>query len=73
MPAAGNEHCVGNGVFAPHELAAMQSVIDAVCFELGVTNAERVRRDAVAERVVAAYSGGRRLPLYMVQAGLSEH
>lgn len=59
-------------VFAPHELASMQSVIDAVCSELGVTERERARRHAVAERVMAAYRTGFRLPLNMVHAGLSE-
>lgn len=59
-------------VFAPHELAAMQPVIDAVCGELGVTAREKARRKAVMERVMAAYRRGRRQPLNMVQAGLSE-
>jgi hypothetical protein len=60
------------GVFAPHELASMQSVIEAVCSELGVTTRERARRRAVADRVVAAYREGSRLPLDMVHAGLAE-
>lgn len=60
-------------VFAPHELADMQPVIDAVCVELGVTAREKARRNAVAERVMAAYSRGPRQPLNMVHAGLSEH
>lgn len=59
-------------VFAPHELAAMQPVIDAVCGELGVTAREKARRKAVMERVMAAYRRGRRQPLNMVEAGLSE-
>lgn len=60
-------------VFAPHELAAMQPVIDAVCGELGVTSREKARRRAVTERVMAAYRRGRHQPLNMVAAGLSEH
>lgn len=60
-------------LFAPHELASMQSVIDAVCSELGVTERERNRRKAVAERVMNAYRKGARLPLNMVSAGLSEN
>ncbi|MEO3385187.1 hypothetical protein [Mesorhizobium sp. CAU 1741] len=60
-------------VFAPHELADMQPVIDAVCIELGVTMREKARRDAVAERIMAAYKRGSRLPLNMVSAGLAEH
>ncbi|WP_161601159.1 hypothetical protein [Neoaquamicrobium microcysteis] len=51
----------------------MQPIIEAVCRELGVTSREKARRDAVAERVVAAYRGGSRLPLNMVSAGLSEY
>ena len=60
-------------VFAPHELAHVQPVIDAVCGELGLAANERARRRAVAERVMAAYRRGRHLPLNMVDAGLSEH
>ena len=59
-------------VFAPHELAQMQPVIDAVCGELGVAANEMARRRAVAERVMAAYRRGRHLPLNMVEAGLAE-
>lgn len=59
-------------VLAPHELATMQPIIDAVCGELGVTTREKARRKAVADRVMAAYSRGSRLPLNMVSAGLSE-
>lgn len=59
-------------VFAPHELANMESVIDAVCFELGVTSRQQARRQAIANRVVAAYRTGSRQPLDMVHAGLSE-
>lgn len=59
-------------VFAPHELAAMQPVIDAVCGELGLTAREKARRRAVAERVMAAWRRGRQQPLNMVAAGLSE-
>ena len=59
-------------VFAPHELAAMQPIIDAVCGELGLTAREKARRRAVAERVMAAYRRGRQQPLSMVAAGLSE-
>lgn len=73
MSAAENNDTVKRLVFAPHELASMQSVIDAVCGELGVTSRERLRRKAVADRVMAAYRGGRRLPLNMVHAGLAEH
>lgn len=59
-------------IFAPHELAQMQPVIDAVCGELGLASNEMARRRAVAERVMAAYRRGRHLPLNMVDAGLSE-
>lgn len=59
--------------FAPHELASMQPIIEAVCLELGVTSRETARRRAVAERVMAAYKRGTRLPLNMVSAGLAEH
>ena len=58
--------------FAPHELACMQSVIEAVCVELGVQPREKSRRLAVAERVMTAYRHGSRLPLNMVHAGLAE-
>ncbi|MGQ3037591.1 hypothetical protein [Neoaquamicrobium sediminum] len=51
----------------------MQPIIEAVCLELGVTEREKSRRKAVADRVMAAYSRGTRLPLNMVSAGLSEH
>lgn len=60
------------GIFAPHELQSMQSVIDAVCAELGVQNREMERRKAVADRVMSAYRRGDRHPLTLVQAGLSE-
>lgn len=76
MPAATNisrRERAARPVFAPHELADMQPVIDAVCLELGVTTREKARRNAVAERVMAAYSRGGRQPLNMVDAGLSEH
>jgi hypothetical protein len=73
MPATDIRESVTKIVFAPHEIAEMQSVIEAVCLELGVTTRERKRRQGVADRVVAAYRGGRRLPLNMVHAGLAEH
>lgn len=72
MPAAVNVRSE-RPVFAPHELASMQSVIDAVCLELGVTAKEKLRREAVADRVFSAYRRGSRLPLNMVSAGLAEH
>lgn len=59
-------------VFAPSEIASMESVVDAVCLELGVTLSEKARRKAVAQRVIAAYERGNRLPLNMVSAGLAE-
>ncbi len=71
MPAAITD--VKDPVFNPQELAHMQSVIDAVCAELGLTAKERARREAIAERVFGAYRRGARLPLNMVSAGLSEH
>ena len=67
-----NDGRVREAVFAPHELAHMQPVIDAVCGELGLNANEKARRRAVAERVMAAYRRGRHLPLNMVDAGLSE-
>lgn len=60
-------------VLSQQELATMQPIIEAVCRELGVSSREKARRDAVAERIVAAYRGGSRLPLNMVSAGLSEY
>ncbi|MBE0694012.1 MAG: hypothetical protein IH590_13025 [Aquamicrobium sp.] len=75
MPGASEKHTQIRRtklVFAPHELAAMQPVIDAVCGELGVTAREKARRRAVMERVMAAYRRGRQQPLNMVAAGLSE-
>lgn len=59
-------------IFAPTELAHMQSIIDAVCFELDVDVHDVVRREAIADRVLSAYSRGSRLPLNMVSAGLAE-
>ena len=59
-------------VFAPTDLAHMQSIIDAVCVELDVPAHDHARREAIADRVFAAYSRGSRLPLNMVSAGLSE-
>jgi hypothetical protein len=61
-----------HSVFTPNELADMQTVIDAVCIELGLGDSDKLRREAIAERVMTAYRGGRRLPLNMVNAGLSE-
>ena len=72
MPAAERNVLGARSVFAPHELASMQSVIEAVCSELGVTQRERARRRAVAERVMTAYRTGARMPLDMVHAGLAE-
>ena len=72
MPAAESNPREMTRVFAPHELASMQSVIEAVCSELGVTTRQRARRQAVADRVMWAYSAGARLPLQMVDAGLDE-
>lgn len=72
MPAVERSARDRQRVFAPHELASMQSVIEAVCSELGVTERERARRKAVAERVMTAYRKGARLPLNMVHAGLAE-
>lgn len=75
MSAAHETMSSGNGArhaFAPHELASMQSVVEAVCVELGVTAKEKARRKAVAERVTAAFRHGHRMPLNMVDAGLSE-
>ena len=50
--------------------AEMKQAIDAVCAELGVTAAERRRREAITRNVVAAYRHGHRLPLNLVDAGL---
>lgn len=58
--------------FKPDEMNRMQSVIDAVCDELGVKAREQARRRAVAERVFNAYRHGGRHPLDMVAAGLAE-
>lgn len=74
--SAAQETCSPEGgarhAFAPHELASMQSVVEAVCVELGVTAREKARRKAVADRVTAAFRHGQRLPLDMVSAGLKE-
>jgi hypothetical protein len=56
----------------PDELASMQSVIQAVCDELGVKERELDRRRAVAERVLGAYRRGTPHPLNLVAAGLAE-
>jgi hypothetical protein len=48
----------------------MQQAIDAVCHELGVSAQERRRREAITRNVIAAYRGGHRLPLNLVDAGL---
>ena len=73
MPAPETTAPAFRPAFAPHELADMQPVIDAVCIELGVTGREKARRNAIAQRVMAAYKRGSRLPLNMVSAGLAEH
>ena len=72
MPAVEWSTIDTQGIFAPHELANMESVIDAVCTELGVTVRQGARRRAIANRVVAAYRTGSRQPLDMVHAGLAE-
>lgn len=73
MPTASVSPAEATGIaFAPHELAHMQRVIDAVCVELGVTLTDKVRRQAIAQRVIIAYQRGSRLPLNMVSAGLAE-
>jgi len=69
MPAAITD--VKDPVFNQQELAHVQSVIDAVCAELGLTATELAKREAIAERVLGAYRRGARLPLNMVSAGLS--
>lgn len=58
--------------FAPHELARMQSAIDAVCNELGVSRDQQAQRSEIAERVIMAYRRGGRQPLNLVHAGLGE-
>ena len=63
---------VRGSIFAPHELASMQSAIDAVCNELGVSPDEQMRRSAIAERIMSAYKRGGRQPLNLVHAGLNE-
>ena len=56
MPAVhGETHGGAAQTFAPHELACMESVVNAVCIELGVLSNEKARRKAVADRVFAAY------------------
>lgn len=59
-------------VFAPHDLAHMQSVIEAVSHELGIPPHDHARREALADRVLSTYARGNRLPLNMVSAGLAE-
>jgi hypothetical protein len=49
----------------------MQQAIDAVCEELGIRPNERLRRAAITRNVIAAYRHGHRLPLNLVDAGLS--
>lgn len=62
-----------SGSYNCDDIAVMRSAVDAVCAELGINASDEGRRDSVAERVVASYEIGRRAPLYLVHAGLSEH
>jgi hypothetical protein len=56
--------------YGRRERLEVKAVAEIVCAELGLAQAERKRRKAVEERIKAAYLGGRRQPLYLVDAGL---
>ena len=45
-------------------------VVEAVCQELGIGEAETDRRLDVERRIATAYGAGRRQPLNLVTAGL---
>ena len=62
-----------SGAYNCDDMAVMRGAVDAVCSELGIDASDQDRRDGVAQRVVAAYEIGRKAPLYLVHAGLSEH
>jgi len=62
-----------SGSYNCDDMAVMRSAVDAVCAELGIAVTDESGRDRVARRVVASYEIGRRAPLYLVHAGLSEH
>lgn len=67
---AGN---AGRTKVTPDDLALMRGAFDAVCGELGIGPSDNPRREDVARRIMASYATGRRAPLYLVHAGLSEH
>lgn len=56
------------GAYSSDDLARMEGAVDAVCRELGIPRGPA--REAVAQRVLAAYETGRRQPLNLVDAGL---
>ncbi|MDN2568473.1 hypothetical protein N1F89_19790 [Aquibium sp. A9E412] len=58
------------GIYDPDELERLHGAIEAVCTELGIEAADAVRREAVAGRVLHAWSRGGRLPLNLIEAGL---
>jgi len=67
------KRAAASGVYNCDDMAMMRGAVDAVCTELGIAISDEGRRDGVARRIVAAYEVGRRAPLYLVHAGLSEH
>ena len=64
---------IGRTKVSPDDLALMRGAFDAVCWELGIAPSDNPRREDVARRIVASYETGRKAPLYLVHAGLSEH
>jgi len=62
-----------SGSYNCDDMAVMRNAVDAVCAELGIDVADEGRRNDVARRILASYEIGRRAPLYLVHAGLSEH
>jgi hypothetical protein len=59
------------GIYETEDMALMQAAIDAVCNELNITSADHGRREAVASSILMSWTAGGRMPLNLVQAGLS--
>lgn len=63
---------VDRGVYDAKDMAEISIAIDAVCAELGIDSTDKVRRERVAGRIMRSWASGRRMPLWLVQAGLDE-
>lgn len=60
----------GIGVYDAKEMAEIRSAVDAVCAELGIDPSDHANRERIANRIIFSWSQGRRMPLWLINAGL---